>query len=112
MLDGCMRAVAIRHRMSRPAPLPVAFDAVGLPADLLLATERMGFSEMTPIQSAALPPILAGRDVRGLAKTGSGKTAAFGLCAGSKRTYSRRLVADGPVAGHCSQFFLFRNLFL
>ena len=74
-----MRAVAIRHRMSRPAPLPVAFDAVGLPADLLLATERMGFSEMTPIQSAALPPILAGRDVRGLAKTGSGKTAAFGL---------------------------------
>ncbi|HCW45934.1 MAG TPA: ATP-dependent RNA helicase DbpA, partial [Erwiniaceae bacterium] len=39
----------------------------------------MGFDAMTPIQAASLPAILDGRDVRAQAKTGSGKTAAFGL---------------------------------
>lgn len=40
---------------------------------------ELGYLTMTPIQAAALPPILAGKDVRAQAKTGSGKTAAFGL---------------------------------
>lgn len=40
---------------------------------------ELGYQKMTPIQAAALPAILAGRDVRAQAKTGSGKTAAFGL---------------------------------
>ena len=39
----------------------------------------MGYNEMTPIQAQSLPPILAGEDVIGQGKTGSGKTAAFGL---------------------------------
>lgn len=39
----------------------------------------LGYLEMTPVQAAALPAILAGKDVRVQAKTGSGKTAAFGL---------------------------------
>ncbi len=47
--------------------------------DLLRNLESLGFDEMTPIQVKSLPPILAGRDVIGQGKTGSGKTAAFGL---------------------------------
>ncbi|WP_130834168.1 ATP-dependent RNA helicase DbpA [[Erwinia] mediterraneensis] len=50
-----------------------------LPASQLDNLREMGFDAMTPIQAAALPAILAGRDVRAQAKTGSGKTAAFGL---------------------------------
>ena len=43
---------------------------------------------MTPVQAAALPAILQGRDVRAKAKTGSGKTAAFGI--GLLNSYRRR----------------------
>ena len=50
-----------------------------LPASQLDNLREMGFDAMTPIQAAALPAILDGRDVRAQAKTGSGKTAAFGL---------------------------------
>ena len=55
------------------------FDTLPLRAELLQATAQMGFEHLTPIQEQALPPLLAGRDVSGQAKTGSGKTAAFGL---------------------------------
>ncbi|HEY5810704.1 MAG TPA: DEAD/DEAH box helicase, partial [Povalibacter sp.] len=40
---------------------------------------EVGYTEMTPVQAASLPPILAGRDVVAQARTGSGKTAAFAL---------------------------------
>lgn len=50
-----------------------------LPASQLANLEEMGYQAMTPVQAAALPAILEGRDVRAQAKTGSGKTAAFGL---------------------------------
>jgi len=50
-----------------------------LPASQLDNLREMGFDAMTPIQAASLPAILDGRDVRAQAKTGSGKTAAFGL---------------------------------
>ncbi|RWR03679.1 ATP-dependent RNA helicase DbpA [[Pantoea] beijingensis] len=50
-----------------------------LPASQLANLEEMGYQTMTPIQAAALPAILAGHDVRAQAKTGSGKTAVFGL---------------------------------
>lgn len=50
-----------------------------LPAEQLSNLTELGYLTMTPIQEAALPPILAGKDVRAQAKTGSGKTAAFGL---------------------------------
>ncbi len=46
---------------------------------MLQALERVGFEYPTPIQAAVIPQALAGRDVIGLAQTGSGKTAAFGL---------------------------------
>ena len=55
------------------------FDTLGLSADLLKNLTSLGYQQMTPIQAQSLPHILAGRDVIGQAKTGSGKTAAFGL---------------------------------
>jgi ATP-dependent RNA helicase DbpA len=50
-----------------------------LPAEQLENLNELGYLTMTPVQAAALPAILAGKDVRAQAKTGSGKTAAFGL---------------------------------
>ncbi|MCT4703937.1 ATP-dependent RNA helicase DbpA [Enterobacteriaceae bacterium H20N1] len=50
-----------------------------LPAEQLANLNELGYHAMTPVQAAALPAILAGKDVRAQAKTGSGKTAAFGL---------------------------------
>ena len=55
------------------------FDAFGFDDRLLAALKTLGFEEPTPIQSAAIPLILTGRDVIARARTGSGKTAAFGL---------------------------------
>ncbi len=55
------------------------FSALGLDADLLANLATLDYRSMTPIQARSLPPILAGRDVIGQGKTGSGKTAAFGL---------------------------------
>lgn len=46
---------------------------------ILKAVEEMGFTESTPIQSAAIPVVMSGRDVIGQAQTGTGKTAAFGI---------------------------------
>ena len=43
------------------------------------ATQRLGFESMTPIQARTIPLLLNGADVIGGARTGSGKTAAFGL---------------------------------
>ena len=58
---------------------PSAFTALGLNETLVAHVTDAGYTEPTPIQAAAIPAILAGRDVIGLAATGTGKTAAFGL---------------------------------
>ena len=55
------------------------FDLMGLPKRLLTRLNNLGFTEPTPIQSHAIPHALQGRDVMGLAQTGTGKTMAFGL---------------------------------
>ena len=55
------------------------FSHLGLHADLLRGVRELGFTRPTPIQEAAIPPALAGRDVLAGAMTGSGKTAAFVL---------------------------------
>ncbi len=60
---------------ARPGHVP--FASLGLSADVLKAVERLGFEETSPIQSATIPLIMAGRDVVGQSETGSGKTAAF-----------------------------------
>jgi ATP-dependent RNA helicase DDX54/DBP10 len=53
------------------------FQAMGLNAGLLKAITRKGFSVPTPIQRKTIPMVLDGKDVVGMARTGSGKTAAF-----------------------------------
>eukprot|EP01041_Mallomonas_annulata_P016169 gene16169-biopygen9057 len=63
-----------------PSPTQNAtFASLGLPPEVLANLEQLGYQAMTPIQAAALPPALLGQDVIAQAKTGSGKTAAFGL---------------------------------
>ncbi len=54
------------------------FAELGLAPELLKAIERLGFEQPSPIQAAAIPPLLAGRDLVGQSQTGSGKTLAFG----------------------------------
>jgi ATP-dependent RNA helicase RhlE len=55
------------------------FRLLGLDANILKAVQEAGYTEPTPIQAAAIPPILAGHDLIGIAQTGTGKTAAFVL---------------------------------
>jgi ATP-dependent RNA helicase DeaD len=55
------------------------FTELGLSPAILQAVAKMGFEEASPIQSAAIPPLLKGCDLVGQSHTGSGKTAAFGI---------------------------------
>ncbi|HSW45275.1 MAG TPA: DEAD/DEAH box helicase, partial [Phycisphaerae bacterium] len=65
----------MHHSLEQAAP----FAALGLEAPILRALVQMGFTEPTDIQTQLVPLILQGRDVLGQARTGTGKTAAFGL---------------------------------
>src|SRR5919199_6787364 len=56
------------------------FEELGLNEKLLKAIQELGFTQPTPIQQKAIPVLLSGtKDLIGLAQTGTGKTAAFGL---------------------------------
>ncbi len=55
------------------------FSALGLAEPLCRALAAQGYAAPTPIQAQAIPPLLQGRDLLGLAQTGTGKTAAFAL---------------------------------
>ncbi|WP_273403433.1 DEAD/DEAH box helicase [Actinobacillus porcinus] len=57
----------------------ITFGDLGLPDFILSAVSEMGFTTPSPIQQACIPHLLNGRDVLGMAQTGSGKTAAFSL---------------------------------
>jgi ATP-dependent RNA helicase DeaD len=69
------RAAPVPSDQSRPGHVP--FASLGLSPEVLKAVAQLGFEETSPIQSAAIPLIMSGRDVVGQSETGSGKTAAF-----------------------------------
>jgi ATP-dependent RNA helicase DeaD len=62
-----------------PEPTGPTFASLGLPAQLMAAVDKLGFVTPSAIQARAIPELLAGRDITGVAQTGTGKTAAFGL---------------------------------
>ena len=78
------------------------FSNLGLSAPLLSALAAAGYSTPTPIQRQAIPLALAGRDVCGIAQTGTGKTAAFALPILDRLRVSRR----SPVSGTCRALVL------
>jgi ATP-dependent RNA helicase DeaD len=61
------------------APATITFSDLGLGDAVLKALKDVGYETPSAIQAATIPPLLAGRDVVGLAQTGTGKTAAFAL---------------------------------
>jgi len=71
------------------------FSDLGLAEPILRALAEKGYADPTPIQRQAIPALIEGRDILGLAQTGTGKTAAFALPS------LHRLAADrlGPAAG-------------
>ena len=71
---------------------PNLFSELGLSEALLKAVDKLGFEKPAPIQSAAIPLLMAGRDVVGQSQTGSGKTAAFGIPAIEKTDPQLRAV--------------------
>ncbi|KND28040.1 DEAD/DEAH box helicase [Streptomyces acidiscabies] len=74
----------------------VSFADLGLPGEILRVLDEHGVRKPFPIQAAALPDALAGRDVLGRGRTGSGKTLAFGL-AMLARTAGRRAQGKEPL---------------
>ncbi|MDO9123894.1 MAG: DEAD/DEAH box helicase, partial [Deltaproteobacteria bacterium] len=57
----------------------MSFDSFDLHPKIVAGVQALGYSTPTPIQRRAIPPVLQGQDVLGLAQTGTGKTAAFVL---------------------------------
>ena len=83
----------------------MSFDRLGLTPELLRAVADQGYTEPTPVQAAAIPLVLAGRDLLAGAQTGTGKTAAFvlpilqRLNAAPSRTPDRGAAGRPPAAG-------------
>jgi len=76
----------------RDCMTPKLFSELGLSEELLKAIDKLGFEQAAPIQAAAIPVLMAGKDVVGQSQTGSGKTAAFAIPAIEKTDPSLRAV--------------------
>ena len=89
----------------------MTFETLGLSQPVLQALALKDYSEPTPIQVKAIPPLLQGRDLLGIAQTGTGKTAAFmlpsidRLAASNKRPQPRhcRMLVLAPTRELASQ---------
>ena len=89
---------ANRRSESKAAKKSGAFQSMGLNTNLLKAITRKGFSVPTPIQRKTIPLILDGQDVVGMARTGSGKTAAFVIPMIEKlKSHSAKVGARGVI---------------
>ncbi|WP_129788902.1 DEAD/DEAH box helicase [Promicromonospora panici] len=69
----------VTPKAEAPEPTGPTFASLNLPAQLQAAVDELGFVTPSAIQARAIPELLAGRDITGVAQTGTGKTAAFGL---------------------------------
>src|SRR6187397_2867540 len=93
----------------------ITFEGLGLDSKLIQATDALGFKNPTPIQEKAIPVLLSGtKDMVGLAQTGTGKTAAFGLpllqLVESKEKYPQALIVC-PTRELCMQIVNEMDLF-
>jgi ATP-dependent RNA helicase RhlE len=87
MRDACLiayhntadRLQIVVSRANRKVSMIVQFRDLGLSPVVQKSVRALGFETPTPIQREAIPLVLGGRDLMGLAQTGTGKTAAFGL---------------------------------
>lgn len=61
------------------SPATPGFEELGITGPVLAAIRGLGYETPSPIQAATIPTLLGGRDVVGMAQTGTGKTAAFAL---------------------------------
>ena len=87
--------------MSHISPVGSTFSDLGLNPKLLEALAREGYTSPTPIQAQAIPILLGGRDLLGLAQTGTGKTAAFLLPILHRLAAHRR-----PAAPRCANVLI------
>ncbi len=76
---ACACTVRAGSRIFETRLILTQFSDLGLAKPLLAALAAKGYTTPTPIQLQAIPPLLDGRDVCGIAQTGTGKTAAFAL---------------------------------
>lgn len=74
---AAQQAASNRQQKSKSGKKGGGFQSMGLGGNIIQAVNRKGFSVPTPIQRKTIPVILDGQDVVGMARTGSGKTAAF-----------------------------------
>src|SRR3989337_2910780 len=80
----------------------MTFENLGLSQPVLQARELKGYGQPTPIQQQAIPTVLSGRDLLGIAQTGTGKTAAFML-----PSIDRLVASDKrPKPRHCRMLVL------
>jgi hypothetical protein len=67
------------HPFTKREETSMSFELFNLHASIIAGVKALGYATPTPIQREAIPPVMEGRDVMGLAQTGTGKTAAFVL---------------------------------
>ena len=79
MKDPDLTTEPTPNEIAADAPVTVTFKELGLDPKIIKALDDMGYERPTPIQAAAIPFALQGKDVLGIAQTGTGKTGAFTL---------------------------------
>src|ERR1043165_10502 len=84
--SGAVHGTSPRVSAHRKTTLTLTqFTDLGLNASILKALTDKGYTTPTPIQAQAIPGVMAGRDLLGIAQTGTGKTAAFALRSEERR---------------------------
>ena len=85
----------LRGRTLFTLEITLSFHSLGLSKPLLDALAAKNYTQATPIQCQAIPTVLTGRDLLGIAQTGTGKTAAFMLPALDRLAANRNQLKPG-----------------